>query len=39
LRCLLTAVKALKGHVNSAQCAAKRSVGKQGDPLSGGLKA
>ena len=32
-------VTALKGRVNSVQCAAKRSVGKQGDPLSGGLKA
>ena len=26
---MLTAVRALKGRVNSAQCAAKRSVGKQ----------
>gem|GEM_PF-4815487 len=32
-------VTALKGRVNSVQCAAKRSVGKQGDPLGGGLKA
>ena len=28
----LTAVRALKGRVNSAQCAAKQSVGKQGNP-------
>ena len=30
---------ALKGRINSAQCEAKRSVGKTGDPLGGGLKA
>ncbi|BAR52699.1 hypothetical protein TFKS16_2513 [Tannerella forsythia KS16] len=30
---------ALKGRNNSAQCVVKRSVGKQGNPLGGGLKA
>ena len=30
LICLLTVVKALKGRINSAQCRAKRSVGKKG---------
>ena len=30
LRCLLTAVKALKGRINSAQYEAKRSVGEKG---------
>ena len=36
LICLLTVVKALKGRINSAQCRAKRSVGKTGAPSAEG---
>ncbi|AEW20650.1 hypothetical protein BFO_1628 [Tannerella forsythia 92A2] len=36
LNCLLTAVKALKGRINSVQCEA---LGKKASHLSGGLKA